>query len=206
MPGKRLNSAKPRCPQVHRRDTSRVPSAGGPCGQRGPRPPEDLTPKTVASLHGVPRVGSPASSVIRSTPTSCHPSRLASLPSLRGTAAASWASLPQTPDAASTGLGLLTGLPKTGFAGGDGRTSQVPGGPQCERALLFDPGGTVARGHCCASMLPSAISTASAPAKTLISRLNHTARSLAVYASQGGLPHRYARLASGWLASLSGRD
>src|SRR5215469_18227437 len=50
MPGKRLNSAKPRCPQVHRRDTSRAPSAGGPCGQRGPRPAEDLTPKTVASL------------------------------------------------------------------------------------------------------------------------------------------------------------
>ena len=51
-----------------------------------------------------------------------------------------------------------------------------------------------------------AISTASAPTRTIISGLNHTARSLAVYASQGGLPHHHARLASGWLASLSGRD
>ena len=39
-----------------------------------------------------------------------------------------------------------------------------------------------------------------------ISGLNGTARSLAVYASQGELPHRHARLASGWLASLSWRD
>jgi hypothetical protein len=104
------------------------------------------------------------------------------------------------------GPGVVNRTPQHRFIDGGDRTSQVPGGPQCERALLFDPGGTVARGHCCASMLPSAISTASAPAKTLISRLNHTARSLAVYASQGGLPHRRARLASGWLASLSGRD
>jgi hypothetical protein len=43
------------------------------------------------------------------------------------------------------------------------------------------------------------------PRQILISRLNHTARSLTVYASQSGLLHRHARLASGWLAGLSGR-
>jgi hypothetical protein len=43
------------------------------------------------------------------------------------------------------------------------------------------------------------------PRQILISGLYHTARSLAVYASQGGLLHRHARLASGWLAGLSGR-
>lgn len=43
------------------------------------------------------------------------------------------------------------------------------------------------------------------PRQILISGLNHTAPTLAVYASQGGLLHRHARLASGWLASLSGR-
>jgi hypothetical protein len=75
-----------------------------------------------------------------------------------------------------------------------------------KRALLFDPGETSALGHYCASMLPSAKSTASAPTRTIISGLNHTAHSLAVYASQGGLPHHHARLTSGWLASLSGRD
>jgi hypothetical protein len=102
--------------------------------------------------------------------------------------------------------GLLTGLPHTGFIDGGDRTSQVPGEPHYERALLFDSGGTSALGHYHALMLPSAFSTASAPARTVISELNHTARSLAVYASQDGLPHHHARLASGWLAGLSGRD
>jgi hypothetical protein len=40
---------------------------------------------------------------------------------------------------------------------GDDRTSQVPGEPHCERAMLFDPGGTSALGHCRASVLSSAI-------------------------------------------------
>ena len=119
---------------------------------------------------------------------------------------APWASFPQAQDATAAGLGLFTGLPITGFIDGGDRTSQVPGGPHYERALLFDPGGTSALGRYCALMLPSAISTASAPTRTIISGLNHTARSLAVYASQDGLPHHHARLASGWLASLSGRD
>jgi len=56
--------------------------------------------------------------------------------------------------------------------------------------------------RCC---LPPLLTT-STPTSSKISRLNHTARSLAVYASQGGLPHHRARLASGWLASLSGWD
>jgi hypothetical protein len=43
------------------------------------------------------------------------------------------------------------------------------------------------------------------PRQILISGLNHTARPLAVYASQGELLHRHARLASGWLANLSRR-
>jgi hypothetical protein len=158
------------------------------------------------SLHGVPRDGSPASSVIQSTPTSCRPSRVTSFPSLRGTAAAPWVSFPQTQGATTAGQGLLTGLPHTGFIGGDDRTSQVPGGPRYERALFFDPGGIFALGRYRASMLPSAFTTASASAISIISGLNHTARSLAVYASQGELPHHHARLASGWLASLSGRE
>jgi hypothetical protein len=48
MPAKRVSAAKPRCPQVHRRDTASVPRACGPCGQRAPRHPEDLTFETVA--------------------------------------------------------------------------------------------------------------------------------------------------------------
>ena len=49
-----------------------------------------------------------------------------------------------------------------------------------------------------------AMSTAKAPAKQL-SRLNHTASALAVYASQAGSPRRHARLASGCWPDSSGR-
>ena len=49
-----------------------------------------------------------------------------------------------------------------------------------------------------------AVSTAKAPAFVL-SRLNHTASALAVYASQAGLPRHHARLASGCWPSSSGR-
>jgi hypothetical protein len=113
---------------------------------------------------------------------------------------------PATTRRYSCGPGVVYRHPQTGVINGGDRTSQVPGEPHYERALLFDPGRTSALGHCHALMLPSAFSTASAPARTVISGLNHTARSLAVYASQGGSPHHHARLASGWLASLSGRD
>ena len=102
----------------------------------------------------------------------------------------------------SCGPGVVHRNPLTGLIDGDDRISQVPGGPQCERAIALRPRRTVALGHCHASMLPSAFSTTSAPTRTVIPGLNHTARSLAVYASQDGSPHRHARLASGWLASL----
>src|SRR5713101_32207 len=48
MPDKPVKRVQARCPQVHRRDTSRVPRACGPCGQRAPRSSDDLTFKTVA--------------------------------------------------------------------------------------------------------------------------------------------------------------
>ncbi len=73
-------------------------------------------------------------------------------------------------------------------------------------ALLSDPGGTSAPGHCGASVLPSGYWTTSAPTTNLISGLNHTAYMLAVYASQPGLPHVHARLASGWWPPLTGRE
>src|SRR6516162_2635982 len=103
------------------------------------------------------------------------------------------------------GPGIVDRTPHTGFIGGDDRTSQVPGGPHYERALLFDPGGTSALGHYRALDVAFRQTNGVGSRDTVISRLNHTARSLAVYASQGGSPHHHARLASGWLASLSGR-
>ena len=105
-------------------------------------------------------------------------------------------------DATAAGLELFTGIPKTGFIGGDDRTSQVPGEPQYERALLFDPGGTVVLDryrtfgvvfrHLGRRRLPQ-----SPQFRGSITRPVHS-----MYASQGGSPHRHARLASGWLASL----
>jgi hypothetical protein len=88
------------------------------------------------------------------------------------------------------------------------RRQDLPGSwrTPCERAVLFDPGGILTLGHYRASMLPSTFSTVSASATTVLSGLNHTAHAFAVYASQDELLHRHARLASGWLASLSGRD
>jgi hypothetical protein len=47
-------------------------------------------------------------------------------------------------------------------SGGGSRASQVPGVPQFQRAPLYDPGETYAPGHCGASVLPSALPTASA--------------------------------------------
>ncbi len=40
----------------------------------------------------------------------------------------------------------------------------------------------------------------------VLSRLDHTACTLAVYASQAGLPQHHARLASGWWPPLAGQD
>jgi hypothetical protein len=113
--------------------------------------------------------------------------------------------LPQPQDAPPAGLGLFTGIPRTGFLDGDDRTSQVPGGPRYERALLFDPGGTTTLGHCRALVLSSAIWTASLP------RFPH------FEAQSHGPPTRCLRFA-GWvtppprktrfrrLANLTGRD
>lgn len=52
-----------------------------------------------------------------------------------------------------------------------------------------------------------ACTTTKAPTIKLLSRLNHTASALAVYASQPGLPSiSHARLASGWRPAFTGRD
>lgn len=87
---------------------------------------------------------------------------------------------------------------------GDDRASQVPGGPPCLHALLFDPGGTLTLLLIHARMLPSAGKTASASA-THLSRLNHTAYRPPVYASQPGLPQNHATLGSGCQHALPGR-
>jgi hypothetical protein len=78
-------------------------------------------------------------------------------------------------------------------------------GPSCVHALLFDPDGTSrTRPVCGTTVLPSALMTASAPITINLSGLYRTACMLAVYASQDGLPHTHARLASDCRPALPG--
>ena len=83
-----------------------------------------------------------------------------------------------------------------------------PGLPGSWRTLVHvpcsrTPTGPPRQASCDASVLPSAFSTASAPAITVLTGLNHTARTLAVYASQCRSPGHHARLATGWAANPS---
>lgn len=82
-------------------------------------------------------------------------------------------------------------LGATTTAGGDGGFSQVPGGPSRARRVLRprqdrEPGHSGLALLIGSTLLPSGGSTTSAPATTFLTRLNRTARSLAVYASSPG--------------------
>ena len=112
-----------------------------------------------------------------------------------------WPALP----APGQGFGLPAPLPAFQVR----RQQDLPSSRQTlsmHALLTSDPGGTGAPGHSALAMLPSAPDTASAPTKTAISGLNHTACTFAVYASQRRLPERHARLASGRWPALPGRD
>ncbi len=78
------------------------------------------------------------------------------------------------------------------------------GNPLCSCPALRPRQDRRIRPTRCVDAAP-AMSTAKAPAWQL-SRLNHTASALAVYASQAGSPRHHARLASGCWPSSSGRD
>ena len=87
---------------------------------------------------------------------------------------------------------------------GDDRASQVPGGSSCSRATLFDPGRT-------GRDRPYAATDAAFRVRYRVGSCVECFRGsitrpnmLAVYASQRGLPHRHARLASGCRPTLPG--
>src|SRR6266516_3568762 len=139
---------------------------------------------------GSRRVGSPASTVVRGAPTPCRPSRRTSLPSLGGTALCARLSLPPATERSHRRPGALcnrrplvpvqraeTAGPRR-FLGNpiaDMPCSPTPVGPR--RQAISAP-------RCC---LPPSV-TASAPTTTSLSRLDHTACPLAVYAWRPGLP------------------
>lgn len=108
-------------------------------------------------------------------------------------------------------LHFVAFVPQYRHNGGNGEISQGSWGTLEYMPRSGDPGGTIASGHSGepylfdATILPSAISTASAPTVD-ISGLNHAACTLAVYASQPRSPADHARLATGWWPTLAGRD
>jgi len=87
---------------------------------------------------------------------------------------------------------------------GDDWASQVPGGPPVSMPCSSTPVGPVMPGQLSTPVLPSGFTTPSAPTTMGLSRLNDTACSLAVYASQHGSPRDHARLASGCWPALPG--
>jgi len=113
---------------------------------------------------------------------------------------------PAPPHHAGSGLEVSgAGFLLPAHTDGDDRFSHVPRGPHRAFALLSDPGGTKdARPLRRLSMAP-ANSTAKAPA-SILSRLNHTASALVVYASRRRSPARRARLTSGRWPSATGWD
>ena len=98
--------------------------------------------------------------------------------------------MPVAPFRAFLDLGT-TGPPR--FLGNPMCTCPAPLGPRWDRTRQAKFG---------VSIQPSASTIASAPTKSSLSGLNNTAYTLAVYASQHGLPHSHARLASGCWPAL----
>ncbi len=84
--------------------------------------------------------------------------------------------------------GLVSRLPLSRVHSRDDRVSQVPGRPSCVHATFLDPGGTFTPGHCGVSVRPSALRTASASTKRVISGLTTAACTLPMYASRAGCP------------------
>ena len=141
-------------------------------------------------------------------PTSCRPSRRTSFSSFGGTAFVACLFAPAGGRRlAPAGRGV------------DHRDSPDPACFRRKRQDLPGSWGTLVNVPCSRTpadrnvrplttlpVLPSTFSTASAPRLWVLSRLNHTARSPAVYASQDGSLRHHARLAPGWWPPLAGRD
>ena len=139
------------------------------------------------SLHRVPRVGSPASQVRWRAPTSCRPSRRASLPS-RVTyprALVPFAPPPCRAHRSEAWTVCCIGCP-TRWLDGDDRISQVPGEPPCVYAVLFDPGRASVPGDCGTSVLPPLRKPRRPPrAVSFRGSITRPARSLCTLRSRG---------------------
>ena len=155
------------------------------------------------SLHGVPRDGSPASSVLWRCYDTLNPSRRASFPSLGGTAIASATSLPQGAGAlclwawANWSPGVQPGVDR-----GDLRA--LPGSwadPLVYMPWANTPGDPRRQAIPAPRMLPSDRPTTSAPRSCSLSRLITTACTLAVYASECWVTPTPRKTRFRWVAS-----
>ena len=154
------------------------------------------------------RVGSPASQVLLTAPTSRRPSRLTSFPSLGGTSASSVHSLPLAARRSSLGPGGLCHpappMRRVSLRGGDW-ISQVPGNP-----LVYVPCSLTPACFCARSLRRFGIAFRSVKSVGL--------RQDCLFGAQSHGPHTrclrfaatvsrvHARLASGWRPTLAGRD
>ena len=131
-----------------------------------------------------PTGGSPASQVLRDTPTPRRPSRLPSLPSVGATVPALCVRS-HGHERDSRRPGLVTGCPPD-FGTETTRSPRFLGDPS-QRAVSRDPGGTaVFKEPSPTAMLPSAAPTASAPTTMFISELKtRPACSLSTLRSRG---------------------
>jgi len=137
--------------------------------------------------------------------TSCRPFRRASFPSLGDTTQALVFRPPRGRALPWAGLlELVTRYLRPGI--GQWRRQDLLrswGTPIVLLPCSSTPAGPTHQAMQCVGAAPD-LSTTKAPAFVL-SRLNHTASTLAVYASQAGSPRHHARLASGCWPDSSGR-
>src|ERR1700677_4477856 len=95
--------------------------------------------------------------------------------------------------------------PQSHFTTGNDRSPRFLENPFVPTPCSPTPAGPGAAGQYAASTWPPFTERRRLP-QEVISGLNHTALTLAVYASSGGLPAQDARLASGCWPSSAGRD
>ena len=115
-------------------------------------------------------------------------------------------SIPGEGSAPSWVLGLITGLPIPDSDAEGAGPPKFLGDPCAYAPRSQTPAGLPHQAIAVREMLPTALMTTLATAISGLSRLHPAARTLAVYASQRGLPRRHARLASGWRPPFPGRD
>lgn len=155
---------------------------------------------------GSPGNASPASLVLFAAKTAHRPFPLRiGCPYSRGTTVHHVRSLPSGSDATRPGLAPLVRDARRLFSVETCSSPRFLGRPSCVRpALGLRPG------HRASPMRRKGAApvetTSRAPTSMKLSKLYHTAFTLAVYASQGGSPRHHARLASGWWLTSTGWD